>query len=124
MDPGSGDLGEIVYSGLPGNTVGMATMGDMSEASKQKSASQPPSPVVPEDDDFFRTPNNDGGPSPIQLPTPPQSGPPTGLISNRRGRRYTEIPEAYTPNTPVSLSAETASPSVFGGDFQAFDRDS
>jgi len=38
MDPGSGDLGEIVYSGLPGNTVGMATMVDMSEASKQKSA--------------------------------------------------------------------------------------
>ena len=37
MDPGSGDLGEIVYSGLPGNTVGMATMVDMSEASKQKS---------------------------------------------------------------------------------------
>ena len=39
MDPGSGDLGEIVYSGLPGNTVGMATMVDMSEASKQKSES-------------------------------------------------------------------------------------
>ena len=39
MDPGSGDLGEIVYSGLPGNTVGMATMVDMSEASKQKSGS-------------------------------------------------------------------------------------
>ena len=37
MDPGSGDLGEIVYSGLPGNTVGMATMVDMSEASKPKS---------------------------------------------------------------------------------------
>ena len=37
MDPGSGDLGEIDYSGLPGNTVGMATMVDMSEASKQKS---------------------------------------------------------------------------------------
>ena len=37
MDPGSGDPGEIVYSGLPGNTVGMATMVDMSEASKQKS---------------------------------------------------------------------------------------
>ena len=37
MDPGSGDLGETVYSGLPGNTVGMATMVDMSEASKQKS---------------------------------------------------------------------------------------
>ena len=37
MDPGSGDLGEMVYSGLPGNTVGMATMVDMSEASKQKS---------------------------------------------------------------------------------------
>ena len=37
MDPGSGDLGEIVYSGLPGNTVGMATMVDMIEASKQKS---------------------------------------------------------------------------------------
>ena len=37
MDPGSGDLREIVYSGLPGNTVGMATMVDMSEASKQKS---------------------------------------------------------------------------------------
>ena len=41
MDPGSGDPGEIVYSGLPGNTVGMATMVDMSEASKQKSASTP-----------------------------------------------------------------------------------
>ena len=39
MDPGSGDLGEIIYSGLPGNTVGMATMVDMSEASKQKSVS-------------------------------------------------------------------------------------
>ena len=39
MDPGSGDLREIVYSGLPGNTVGMATMVDMSEASKQKSVS-------------------------------------------------------------------------------------
>ena len=39
MDPGSGDLGEIDYSGLPGNTVGMATMVDMSEASKQKSVS-------------------------------------------------------------------------------------
>ena len=38
MDPGSGDPGETVYSGLPGNTVGMATMVDMSEASKQKSA--------------------------------------------------------------------------------------
>ena len=37
MDPGSGDLGEIVYSGLPGNTVGMATIVDMSEASKQES---------------------------------------------------------------------------------------
>ena len=37
MDPGSGDPGEIVYPGLPGNTVGMATMVDMSEASKQKS---------------------------------------------------------------------------------------
>ena len=37
MDPGSGDLGEIVYSGLPGNTVGMATMVDMSEASKPNS---------------------------------------------------------------------------------------
>ena len=37
MDPGSGDIREIVYSGLPGNTVGMATMVDMSEASKQKS---------------------------------------------------------------------------------------
>ena len=37
MDPGSGDQGEIVYSGLPGNTFGMATMVDMSEASKQKS---------------------------------------------------------------------------------------
>ena len=37
MDPGSGDPGEIVYSGLPGNTVGMATMVDMSEASKPKS---------------------------------------------------------------------------------------
>ena len=37
MDPGSGDPGEKVYSGLPGNTVGMATMVDMSEASKQKS---------------------------------------------------------------------------------------
>ena len=36
MDPGSGDLGERVYSGLPGNTVGMATMVDMSDASKQK----------------------------------------------------------------------------------------
>ena len=36
MDPGSGDPGEIVYSGLPGNTVGMATMVDMSETSKQK----------------------------------------------------------------------------------------
>ena len=40
MDPGSGDLGEIVYSGLPGNTVGMATIVDMSEASKQKSVLQ------------------------------------------------------------------------------------
>ena len=39
MDPGSGDLGEIVYSGLPGNTVGMATMVDMSEVSKQKGES-------------------------------------------------------------------------------------
>ena len=39
MDPGSGDQGEIVYSGLPGDTVGMATMVDISEASKQKSAS-------------------------------------------------------------------------------------
>ena len=38
MDPGSGGLGEIDYPGLPGNTVGMATMVDMSEASKQKSA--------------------------------------------------------------------------------------
>ena len=37
MDPGSGDRREIVYSGLPGNTVGMATMVDTSEASKQKS---------------------------------------------------------------------------------------
>ena len=37
MDPGSGDLGEIDYSGLPGNTVGMATMVDMGEVSKQKS---------------------------------------------------------------------------------------
>ena len=37
MDPGSGDLGDTGYSGLPGNTVGMATMVDMSEASKQKS---------------------------------------------------------------------------------------
>ena len=38
MDPGSGDPREIVYSGLPGNTVEMATMVDTSEASKQKSA--------------------------------------------------------------------------------------
>ena len=38
MDPGSGDLGETVYSGIPGKTVGMATMVDMSEASKPKSA--------------------------------------------------------------------------------------
>ena len=37
MDPGSGDLGETVYSGIPGKTVGMATMVDMSEASKPKS---------------------------------------------------------------------------------------
>ena len=37
MDPGSGDLEETGYSGLPGNTVGMATMVDTSEASKQKS---------------------------------------------------------------------------------------
>ena len=37
MDPGSGDLGETGYSGLPDNTVGMATMVDTSEASKQKS---------------------------------------------------------------------------------------
>ena len=37
MDPGSGGLGEIDYPGLPGNTVGMATMVDTSEASKQKS---------------------------------------------------------------------------------------
>ena len=36
MDPGSRDLGETVYSGLPGKTVGMATMVDMSEASKPK----------------------------------------------------------------------------------------
>ena len=39
MDPGSGDLGETGYSGLPGNTVGMATMVDTSEASKPKSVS-------------------------------------------------------------------------------------
>ena len=37
MDPGSGDQREIDYSGLPGKTVGMATMVDMSEASKPKS---------------------------------------------------------------------------------------
>ena len=37
MDPGSGGLGEIDYSELSGNTVGMATMVDTSEASKQKS---------------------------------------------------------------------------------------
>ena len=40
MDPGSGDLGETVYSGLPGNTVGMATMVDMGEVSKPKSESE------------------------------------------------------------------------------------
>ena len=38
MDPGSGDMGGIDYSGLPGNTFGVATMVDMDEASKPKSA--------------------------------------------------------------------------------------
>ena len=37
MDPGSGDMGGIDYSGLPGNTFGVATMVDMDEASKPKS---------------------------------------------------------------------------------------
>ena len=88
---------------------------------------QPANPDVPDippssagsGDDDFRTPRNDGGPSPI--PFPSHSGPPTGLISNRRGRRYTEVPSSFTPTTPVSLG-ETASPSVFGGELQDFQR--
>ena len=80
-----------------------------------------PSPASSEGDDF-RTPRNDGGPSPISYPVPAHSGPPTGLVGNRRGRIYTEIPLGYTPTTPVSTGAETASPSIFGGEFQDFDR--
>ena len=76
----------------------------------------PPSPAASGDDDF-RTPRNDGGPSPIPFPQPPHSGPPTGLPTNRRGRRYTEIPLTYTPTTPISLG-ETATPSVFDGELQ------
>ncbi len=77
----------------------------------------PPSPAASGDDDF-RTPISDGGgPSPIPFPPPPHSGPPTGLLTNRRGRRYTEVPSSFTPTTPVSLN-ETASPSVFGGELQ------
>ena len=91
---------------------------------------QPANPSVPDPppssagsgDDDFRTPRNDGNPSPISFPQPPHSGPPTGLISNRRGRRYTEIISSFTPNTPISLGAETASPSVFSGEFQDFER--
>ena len=86
---------------------------------------QPANPSVPDPppssagsgDDDFRTPRNYGGPSPISLPQRPHSGPPTGLPTNRRGRRYTEIPLTYTPTTPISLG-ETATPSVFDGELQ------
>ena len=45
----------------------------------------PPSPAGSGDDDF-RTPRNDGNPSPISFPQRPHSGPPTGLISNRKSK--------------------------------------
>ena len=81
----------------------------------------PPSPSGSGDDDF-RTPLSDGGgPSPIPFPQPPHSGPPTGLIPNRRGRIYRQIPSSFTPTTPISLG-ETASPSLFGGSLQDFER--
>ena len=74
----------------------------------------PPSPAGSGDDDF-RTPISDGGPPPAH------SGPPTGLIPNRRGRIYRQIPSSFTPTTPISLG-ETASPSVYGGSLQDFER--
>ena len=67
--------------------------------------------------DYFRTPRNDDGPSPIPFPPAPHSGPPTGLLTNRRGRIYREIPLSFTPTSPVSLGI-TATPSVFDGELQ------
>jgi hypothetical protein len=86
------------------------------------SGPNPPPSSAGSGDDDFRTPRNDGGLSPISIPQRPHSGPPTGLLTNRRGRIYREIPLSFTPTSPVSLGI-TASPSVFAGSLQDFERE-